>query len=122
MEKKSNNNVFTASATGKIESITPNQDNTVVTIRTATGSQIQDTIPTGPSLIVSVGQNITVDQPLTENPNVGGFGQEETSIVLQSETRIQGLVLFFTAIVIAQVFLVVKKKQFEKVQLSEMNF
>ena len=120
--KKSNNNVFTASASGRIESITPNQENTLVSIRTATGTEIQETIPAGPSLIVSVGQNISADQPLTENPNVGGFGQEETSIILQSETRIQGLVLFFTGIVIAQVFLVVKKKQFEKVQLSEMNF
>lgn len=120
--KKSNNNVFTASTAGKIESITPGKEDTVVTIRTAAGVDVQETIPLGPSLIVSVGQNIVQDEPLTENPNVGGFGQEETSIILQSETRVQGLVLFFTGIVIAQVFLVVKKKQFEKVQLSEMNF
>jgi apocytochrome f len=120
--KKSNNNLFTASTAGTIESIDPSDEKTVVSIRTATGTTVQDSIPAGPSLIVKVGDVVQADQALTENPNVGGFGQEETSIVLQSETRIQGLVVFFTAIVIAQVFLVVKKKQFEKVQLSEMNF
>ena len=66
--------------------------------------------------------NITVDQPLTINPNVGGFGQIETEIVLQDPLRVQVLVLFLIFVVLGQMFLVFKKKQFEKVQLSEMNF
>jgi apocytochrome f len=59
---------------------------------------------------------------LTINPNVGGFGQIETEIVLQNPLRVQVLVLFLLLVVLGQMFLVFKKKQFEKVQLSEMNF
>jgi len=69
-----------------------------------------------------VGDTVTVDQALTTNPNVGGFGQTETEIVLQNPLRIQGLLVFFLFVLLAQVFLVLKKKQFEKVQLAEMNF
>ncbi|WP_425268101.1 hypothetical protein [Enterobacter hormaechei] len=36
--------------------------------------------------------------------------------------RVQGLLLFLASVVLAQIFLVLKKKQFEKVQLVEMNF
>ena len=67
-------------------------------------------------------QSVQVDQPLTNNPNVGGFGQKDTEVVLQNPARIQGLIVFFLFVVLAQVFLVLKKKQFEKVQLAEMNF
>jgi apocytochrome f len=73
-------------------------------------------------LIVNVDQTIQADQPLTTNPNVGGFGQKDTEIVLQSPARVEGLLLFFSFVVLTQVFLVLKKKQFEKVQLAEMNF
>ena len=59
---------------------------------------------------------------MTNNPNVGGFGQKDVEIVLQNPARIQGLLLFFGAVLLAQVLLVLKKKQFEKVQLAEMNF
>jgi len=31
-------------------------------------------IPPGPELLVSEGECIKLDQPLTSNPNVGGFG------------------------------------------------
>jgi apocytochrome f len=79
-------------------------------------------VPAGPDLIVKVGQTIQADQPLTNNPNVGGFGQKDTEIVLQNPVRVQGLLAFFSFVVLTQVFLVLKKKQFEKVQLAEMNF
>ena len=77
-------------------------------------------MPLGPDLLVQVGQSIQVDQPLTNNPNVGGFGQEETEIVLQDPSRILGLIVFLAIVVLTQVFLVLKKKQFEKVQLAQM--
>jgi apocytochrome f len=67
-------------------------------------------------------KKIQIDQPLTNNPNVGGFGQAETELVLQNSARIQGLIVFFTFVLLTQIFLVLKKKQFEKVQLAEMNF
>ncbi len=79
-------------------------------------------MPSGPELIISEGELIQADQPLTNNPNVGGFGQGDAEIVLQDQLRIQGLLLFFASVILAQIFLVLKKKQFEKVQLAEMNF
>ena len=85
-------------------------------------NQLVDKIPPGPELIVKVGDTVQNDQPLTTNPNVGGFGQAETEIVIQNPARIQGLLVFFSFVLLAQVFLVLKKKQFEKVQLAEMNF
>jgi apocytochrome f len=43
-------------------------------------------------------------------------------IVLQSSLRILGLLVFFLFTLQGQIALVLKKKQFEKVQLAEMNF
>lgn len=122
---KSNNTVFNASAAGKIQSIVTADDKKggyLVTIEKANGETILEKIPAGPDLIVRESQIIVVDQPLTSNPNVGGFGQEDVEFVLQNPARIQGLLLFFVCVLLAQVLLVLKKKQFEKVQLAEMNF
>lgn len=119
---KSNNTVYNASATGTISEIVRKKKSTSITITTPDGRQVIDTIPLGPELIVAENQEVQVDQPLTNNPNVGGFGQADTEIVLQDPLRIQGLLLFFASIILAQIFLVLKKKQFEKVQLAEMNF
>ena len=120
--KKSNNTVYNSPATGVVQSVTETKENTIITIQKADGTTVSETIPSGPSLLVANGQSVTADQPLTNNPNVGGFGQAETEIVLQNPGRVQGLIVFFTTVAVAQIFLVLKKKQFEKVQLSEMNF
>jgi apocytochrome f len=45
--------------------------------------QMVDIIPRGLELLVSEGKSIKLDQPLTSNPNVGGFGQGNAKIVLQ---------------------------------------
>ena len=121
---KSNNTVFNASKAGTISQIQPieKKGGFEVTIETGNGEQIVDKVPAGPDLIVKVGQSVQADQPLTNNPNVGGFGQKDTEIVLQNPVRVQGLLVFFSFVVLTQVFLVLKKKQFEKVQLAEMNF
>ena len=76
-----------------------------VTIETASGEQVVDKILPGPELIVKVGQSVQADQPLTNNPNVGGFGQMDTEIVLQNPARIQGLIVFFVFVVISASFL-----------------
>jgi len=121
--KKSNNTVYNTPAAGVIESLTVGSDGaTTVTVKKADGTSVTEVIPAGPQVLVAQGQTVTADQPLTNNPNVGGFGQAETEIVLQNPARVQGLIVFFTTVVLAQVFLVLKKKQFEKVQLAEMNF
>jgi apocytochrome f len=121
--EKSNNTALTSTAAGKvtaIESLEQGKKNLI--IAKADGENVTLTIPAALDLVVKVNDIVKVDQPLTLDPNVGGFGQTETEIVLQSPVRIQGLLLFFVFTLIAQVFLVLKKKQFEKVQLDEMNF
>lgn len=122
---KSNNTIYNASAAGTVSTITKlegKKGGYEITITKADGTSVVNKIPGGPDLVVSEGQNLTADQPLTNNPNVGGFGQKDVEVVLQNPARIQGLLVFFVCILIGQILLVVKKKQFEKVQLSEMNF
>ncbi|GET38983.1 cytochrome f [Microseira wollei] len=120
--EKTNNNAFNASAAGTVTGITKDEDGGYqVTIKTDSG-EVVETIPAGPELIVSEGQAVTAGELLTNNPNVGGFGQDDGEIVLQSATRIQWLMAFIAAIMLAQVLLVLKKKQVEKVQAAEMNF
>ena len=90
---KSNNTVYTASAAGTISAIEPvegKKGGYTITIQTAAGDTVVDTLPPGPELLVKVGSNVQADQALTNNPNVGGFGQGETEIVLQNPARIQG--------------------------------
>ncbi len=118
----SNNNQFKASATGTIAAISePEAGGYEVTIDTEDG-QVVDTIPAGPELIVSQGEQIAAGDALTNNPNVGGFGQKDTEVVLQSPARIAGMIAFVAGIMLCQILLVVKKKQVERVQAAEMNF
>jgi apocytochrome f len=121
---KSNNSVYASSTTGIVKNILPveKKGGFQIFIETIDGSAVTEIIPPGPKLLVEVGQNIRAEDPLTKNPNVGGFGQAEAEIVLQNPERILGLFVFFIAVFVTQVFLVLKKKQFEKVQLTEMNF
>lgn len=119
---KSNNNQYTASAAGVITTIDAGDYESTVTIATDNGENVTETIPAGPSLLVSEGQAVAAGDPLTNNPNVGGFGQEDAEIVLQNPTRIGWLMVFFVGIAASQAFLVLKKKQIERVQAAEMNF
>jgi apocytochrome f len=120
---KSNNTVYSASATGRVSKILRKEKGGYeITIdNTSDGGQVVDIVPPGPELLISEGELIKVDQPLTNNPNVGGFGQGDAEIVLQDPLRVKGLLLFLASVILAQIFLVLKKKQFEKVQLAEMN-
>ncbi len=119
----SNNTVYKASTTGTISNITEEEYvGYEISIETADGTTVVDLVPPGPELLVSVGQAVEAGEPMTNNPNVGGFGQTDTEIVLQSATRIQGLLAFIAIVMVAQIMLVLKKKQIEKVQAAEMNF
>lgn len=120
--EKTNNNVFTASTAGKIQSIRENGKDMEVSIVTVNGDIKTQIVPKGLDFIVKENQVVAIDQALTENPNVGGFGQTETEIVLQDPARIYGFLAFCVSIIISQSMLVFKKKQFEKVQLAEMDF
>jgi len=120
--EKSNNNAYTSTVAGQVTSITPQESGkTDVVIASATGDVTQ-TVPMGLELSVKVKDTVKVDQPLTLNPNVGGFGQNETEIILQNPDRVKGMIVFFFTVTLAQILLVIKKKQFEKVQAAEMNF
>ncbi|KAJ8419203.1 LOW QUALITY PROTEIN: hypothetical protein Cgig2_032357 (chloroplast) [Carnegiea gigantea] len=121
---KSNNTVYNATAAGIVKKIFRKEKGgyEITIVDASDGREVVDVIPPGPELLVSEGESIKLDQPLTSNPNVGGFGQGDAEIVLQDPLRVQGLLFFFASVILAQIFLVLKKKQFEKVQLSEMNF
>jgi apocytochrome f len=118
--EKSNNTVYNAPAAGNVTAITAGDGGaTVVEITTEDGSTVSETVPAGPSLLVAVGDSIAAGAPLTNDPNVGGFGQIDAEIVLQNPVRIYGLLAFFASIALAQIMLVLKKRQVEKVQAAE---
>jgi len=121
--EKTNNNTVLASATGKVENITVDASgNYEINIKNSDGVLVTQSVPKYYELDVLKGQVITIDQAITKEPNVGGFGQTETEIVLQSASRIYGYIAICFVIILTQIFLVIKKKQFEKVQASELNF
>ena len=121
--EKSNNTTFTSTVAGQITALEPGEKGkTNVIVESTSGGSVTQTIPAGLDISVKVNDIIKVDQPLTLDPNVGGFGQSETEIVLQNPNRVKGMIAFFFTVTIAQVLLVIKKKQFEKVQAAEMNF
>lgn len=121
--QKTNNNSFVSTISGKITAIDINEKSgTKITAQDSNGNSTEQTIPAGLDIIVKKNDIIRVDQPLTLDPNVGGFGQSDKEIVLQNPARIYGFVAFSFVTMLAQTMLVLKKKQFEKVQAAEMNF
>jgi apocytochrome f len=118
----SNNNVFKASTAGTITDIKENEGGGYELTINSNEESVVESIPAGPELIVSVGQVVANGEALTNDPNVGGFGQKDTEVVLQSPARIQWLLLFIAGIMLAQILLVLKKKQIEKVQEAGMYF
>ncbi|MEQ8963463.1 MAG: apocytochrome f, partial [Coleofasciculus sp. C2-GNP5-27] len=114
---------YNSSKAGLISQITKLEEGGYdVTIQTPEGGTVVNTIPAGPELVVSEGQEVAAGEALTTDPNVGGFGQVDGEIVLQDPVRIKWLMVFIGAIMLSQLFLVLKKKQIEKVQAAEMNF
>jgi apocytochrome f len=120
--EKTNNNIFTAAASGKVTEIKLNAKDFEISITTASGDIKTQTVPKDLELLVKENQVVQQDQAITVNPNVGGFGQGETEIVLQDASRIYGYLAFCVSVIIAQSMFVFKKKQFEKVQLAELDF
>nr|YP_009312901.1 Apocytochrome f [Helminthora furcellata]SCW21155.1 Apocytochrome f [Helminthora furcellata]SCW24015.1 Apocytochrome f [Helminthora furcellata] len=120
---KTNNNVILSSTSGRITEISNlEKGGYEINIAKNNDSIIKEKISAGLELKVKEGENISVGQALTKDPNVGGFGQNETEIVLQSPARIKGMIGFFIIVTISQIFFVLKKKQWEKVQAAEINF
>jgi apocytochrome f len=117
--EKSNNNLFTAPAAGTVSAISAGENGaSLVEIATPDG-KVSETIPAGPTLKVAVGDVLAAGAPLTNDPNVGGFGQVDAEVVLQNPVRIYGLLALFALVALAQILLVLKKRQVEKVQAAE---
>ena len=121
--EKSNINSFGATQAGQITNITTGEKGeSQITIVNSEGNSTSQTLSAGLQLLVKQGDIVKQDQPLNVDPNVGGFGQEESEIVLQDSARILGYLAFCFCLLLTQVLLVLKKKQYEKVQAAELNF
>ena len=121
--EKSNINAFGATQAGQIsEIVTTEKGESNITIVSSTGTQTSQIVPKGLTLLVKQGDLVKADQPLNIDPNAGGFGQEESEIVLQNPLRIIGYLAFCFCVLLTQLLLILKKKQFEKVQAAELNF
>ena len=121
--EKSNVNVFGASQAGQITEIKISEKGeSSLVILAANGTKTSQTLPAGLQLIVKEGDIVKADQGLNIDPNAGGFGQEDSEIVLQNPIRIVGYLAFCFCVLLTQITLVLKKKQFEKVQAAELNF
>jgi len=120
--EKTNNNTVTAITTGKIQEIKTTDKVFEITIAGTNGDVKTQTVPKEVDLIVKENQVVQQDQPLTINPNVGGFGQAESEVVLLDPLRIYGYLAFCVSVIVTQSMFVFKKKQFEKVQLAELDF
>ncbi len=118
--EKSNNNLFTATNSGTITSIETNEDGSqIINLNNEAGENLSENVPAGTALLVKEGDSIESGAKLTEDPNVGGFGQLDKEIVLQSKARVIGMIIFFIGVGLSQIMLVLKKKQVEKVQAAE---
>jgi apocytochrome f len=121
--EKSNINSFGATQAGQItEIMTSEKGESKITIVNSNGITTSQLLSPGLKLLVKQGDIVKEDQPLNIDPNVGGFGQEESEIVLQSSSRIIGYLAFCFFLLLTQILLVLKKKQYEKVQAAELNF
>jgi apocytochrome f len=93
--EKSNVNVFGATQAGQITEITTSEKGeSNVVIVNSNGTKTSQIVPAGLNLIVKQGDIVKTDQALNIDPNVGGFGQEESEIVLQNPIRILVILLF----------------------------
>jgi apocytochrome f len=121
--EKSNVNVFGAIQAGQVTEVKISEKGeSNIVIVNSNGTKTSQIVPAGLNLIVKEGDVIQTDQALNTDPNVGGFGQEDSEIVLQNPIRIIGYLAFCFCALLTQILLVLKKKQFEKVQAAELNF
>jgi apocytochrome f len=122
---KSNNVVVTSLFKGIVvglEKVTTESDVSLITFVSNTGVYGVQLVPVMLGILVKLADEVVFDQFVTEDPNVGGFGQAEVNIVFEDTLRIQSLVAFLLSVVVAQICFVIKKKQFEEVQKTELNF
>ena len=119
----SNNNLVKSPTAGLVSTVSEDGAGGYnVTITDGEGTATDVAIPAGPELIVAEGQTVDSGEALTNNPNVGGFGQKDTEVVLQNPARIAWFLVFIAGIMVSQILLVLKKKQLEKVQEAGLYY
>merc|ERR1712157_40861 len=97
---------------GQITEITvSDKGDSNVVILNSNGEKTSQVVPVGLTLTVKTGDIVQADQELNINPNAGGFGQEESEIVLQNPIRIIGYLIFCLFVLLTQILLVLKKKK-----------
>jgi apocytochrome f len=77
--EKSNNGLFTSPVSGQVVALDKTDKGTGIVVETATG-KVTQVIPLGPDLKVAVGDVLTVDQPVTNDPNVGVLVREKLNL------------------------------------------
>ena len=93
--EKSNVNIFNATQAGQIINIQKSEKgDSTIEIAGIDGTKTSQIIQAGLNLVVKQGDIVKSEQGLNSDPNVGGFGQEESEIVLQNPIRIIGYLLF----------------------------
>jgi apocytochrome f len=109
---------------GQVKEVYQKAGATNVVVQTQNGKLVKYTLKKGASLAVRVGDILNAGQDLTREASASGsgFGQAETTLVLQKPVRIKGLLGYFLSVWLLQVALVLKKKQFESVQNSDARF
>jgi len=84
--EKSNINAFGAIQAGQIAEITTSEKGeSNITIISSDGTKTSQIVPTGLKLVVKEGDLVKTDQALNIDPNVGGFGQEETKLFYKNQ-------------------------------------
>jgi apocytochrome f len=102
-----------------VSAITPGENGVMVVEISTPDGRVTESVPAGPTVQVAVGDVVAAGAALTNDPNVGGFGQVDAEVVLQNPLRIYGLLAFFALVALSQILLVLKKRQVEKVQAAE---
>jgi apocytochrome f len=123
----SNNAPYSSTLSGLVKKIRPISRIRLknVLVKTQAGVLAKQTIPRGFVRIVQVKDQVEVEQSLTFDPDNGGFGQEEAMLILDKDMSLVNSWLgltFLSLLLYFQVFLVAKKKQFERAQQEEVSF
>merc|ERR1712238_309355 len=100
---------------GQITDITVTEKGeSAIGIINSNGVKTSQVLAKGLELTIKAGDIVKAEQELNINPNAGGFGQEESEIVLQNPLRIIGYLVFCLLTLVTQILLVLKKKKKKK--------
>jgi apocytochrome f len=117
----SNNNPSLSAVSGRVMALTADRRGALnVLLDTAEGENSQS-IPNGVSNLVNTGDLLQSGDPISVEPNVGGFGQNESEIVLTGRARRKSLCIFCLATTLAQIALILKKEQYDGLEQDSID-